>query len=109
MTTPRELFEVILDFEDALKRNKFPDFYKNQHRVEQVLRILKERFHDFGVKEAKSACDDDTRRQWENFWEFPKVQKFAKDYFSNRSFESSSIYARYSRLVNELFGEKIGQ
>jgi len=70
-----ELFDVIVNFENALKAKKLPDFDKNRHRVEQVLRILKVDFHNFNENENQRACNDEMRKQWEQFWDFPEVRK----------------------------------
>lgn len=72
MTKP-ELFEVIVNFEKALKAKKLPDFGKNLHRAEQVLRILKVDFHNFAENESQRACHGETRELWEEFWSFPEV------------------------------------
>jgi hypothetical protein len=69
-----ELFEVIVNFERALKQEKFPDFNKNLHRVEQVLRILQVDYHDFEENEDNRACRDEIRDRWEKFWTYPKVK-----------------------------------
>jgi hypothetical protein len=76
--TPCELFEVIVNFQEAVDRKKIPDFNKNRHRVEQVLRILMVDWHNFHENEEKRACDDQTRQLWENFWDYPKVQEVLK-------------------------------
>jgi hypothetical protein len=75
-----ELMEVILNFEEALKKRKVPNFNKNPHRAEQVLRILKVDYHNFADNEEKRACDDKTRALWENFWDDPEVQRDFAEY-----------------------------
>jgi hypothetical protein len=63
--TQDELLDVIFNFQEALKKRKTPDFGKNQHRVEQVLRLLKVAY----VLDLthKMAVDPKVRDMWENF------------------------------------------
>ena len=63
--TKDELFEVIINFQNALKRKRLPDFNKNKHRAEQVLRILKVDYHNFHANEEARCCDDAVRALWE--------------------------------------------
>jgi hypothetical protein len=70
-----ELFEVIVNFEESLKKKRLPDFNKNLHRAEQVLRILKSEFFDFDELESRRACKGRTRDLWEKFWEHPEVKR----------------------------------
>jgi hypothetical protein len=60
-----ELFEVIINFQDALRRGRLPDFKKNKHRAAQVLRILKVDYHNFHDNEEARCCDDAVRALWE--------------------------------------------
>jgi hypothetical protein len=64
-----ELEEVIVNFQEALKKRKVPDFNNNLHRVEQVLHILLVDRHNFEENEHKRACDPDTRKLWEEEWQ----------------------------------------
>jgi hypothetical protein len=80
----KELFEVIVNFEESLRKKKLPDFGKNQHRAEQVLRILKSEFFNFGKLESRRACEGKTRDLWEKFWEQPKVKCTLEDYMRKR-------------------------
>jgi hypothetical protein len=52
-----ELLEVIINFQDALKKNRVPDFNKNTHRAEQVLRILKMEYQNFADNEVERLSD----------------------------------------------------
>lgn len=63
--TKRELLEVIINFQDAIKEKRLPDFNNNRHRAEQVLRILKVDYHSFAENEERRACDPDIRGLWE--------------------------------------------
>lgn len=63
MTRP-ELLEVIRLFETALARKKSPVF-KNLHRADQVLRILKVDYANFEANEEARACDPAIRSIWE--------------------------------------------
>ena len=77
----KELFETIVNFQNAIDKNKVPDFFKNVHRAEQVLRILKCEFHDFYQRESRRAArDSEERDKWERFWDYPEVKK-EKQYY----------------------------
>jgi hypothetical protein len=58
-----ELLEVILNFQDALKKKRLPDFNKNKHRAEQVLRILKMEYQNFDDYE-EARLSDEGRAVW---------------------------------------------
>ena len=60
-----ELLEAIRLFEKALAQKKSPVF-KNLHRAEQVLRILKVDYATFEENEADRACKPSVRALWEN-------------------------------------------
>ena len=68
--TRDELFEVIVNLEDAIKKHRLPTFNKNMHRVEQILRILQVDYHNFHENESARACDDNVRPLWEKFWTY---------------------------------------
>jgi uncharacterized protein YhfF len=50
-----ELERVIKNFEEAVKKGKRTVILDSEHRVEQVLRILKVDMHDFHRNEEKRA------------------------------------------------------
>ena len=66
----RELFEVILEFEKALKKKQMPKF-KHQHRVGQVLRLLQVAFLEDMAH--STAVDEERRARWEKFSDYPEV------------------------------------
>ena len=80
-----ELLQVIINFDEALKKGKFPNFDKNLHRVEQVLRILQVEYHNFAENEPHRACFPEVRNLWENFWEYPDIKEDLARYRSRRA------------------------
>lgn len=82
--TRDELFEAIVNFQDAADRRKVPNFGKNVHRARQVLRILKSEFHDFDDRESRRSCIGEVRERWEKFWDYPEVKEAMDEYKKRR-------------------------